>query len=186
MRHADIVRQLEYDESSAPAAIGCAATPVRGAAKPEPTMTSAPAPEPMPAHWEHFEHGADIGVRGHGATLAAAFEQAALALTAVVADPAEVRALQSVPIACDAPDNELLLVAWLNAVVYEMAVRRMLFGRFEVIIDGAHLSAQAHGEPTDVRRHRPAVEVKGATLTALRVARSDAGAGWVAQTVVDV
>ena len=142
----------------------------------------------MQAHWEHFEHGADIGVRGFGATKAAAFEQAALALIAVITDPAEVHALQVVPIACEAPDDELLLAAWLNAVVYEMAVRRMLFGRFEVVLDGTRLAARAHGEPTDVRRHRPAVEVKGATLTALRVARSDdaGGKGWLAQTVVDV
>jgi SHS2 domain-containing protein len=142
----------------------------------------------MQAHWEHFEHGADIGVRGYGATKAAAFEQAALALIAVVADPAEVQARQVVPIACEAPDDELLLAAWLNAVVYEMAVRRMLFGRFDVVLDGTRLAAQAHGELTDVQRHRPAVEVKGATLTALRVAGSDeaGGKGWVAQTVVDV
>ena len=143
----------------------------------------------MQAHWEHFEHGADIGVRGFGASKAAAFEQAALAMTAVITDPAAVRPDQTVPIACDAPDDELLLAAWLNAVVYEMAVRRMLFGRFEVVLDGTHLAAQARGEPTDVARHRPAVEVKGATLTALRVARDDdpdGGGGWVAQTVVDV
>jgi len=140
----------------------------------------------MHAHWEHFDHGADIGVRGFGATKAAAFEQAALALTAVVTEPAAVAPREAVPMACDAPDDELLLAAWLNAVVYEMAVRQMLFGRFEVVIDGTHLAALAHGESTDVARHRPAVEVKGATLTSLRVAPSDDGTGWVAQTVVDV
>jgi SHS2 domain-containing protein len=42
---------------------------------------------PTPARWEHYEHDADIGVRGYGATRAQAFEQAALALTAVVTDP---------------------------------------------------------------------------------------------------
>jgi SHS2 domain-containing protein len=140
----------------------------------------------MHAHWEHFDHGADIGVRGFGATKAAAFEQAALALTAVVTEPAAVELRDAVPMACDAPDDELLLAAWLNVVVYEMAVRRMLFGRFEVAIDGGHLVALAHGEGTDLARHRPAVEVKGATLTSLRVAPTDDGAGWVAQTVVDV
>ena len=31
----------------------------------------------MHNHWEHFDHGPDIGVRGFGATQAAAFEQAA-------------------------------------------------------------------------------------------------------------
>ena len=32
--------------------------------------------------WEHFEHDADVGVRGWGNTRAEAFEQAAVAMTA--------------------------------------------------------------------------------------------------------
>ena len=135
--------------------------------------------------WEHFAHGADIGVRGQGSTLAEAFEQAALALTAVIADPDGIVPREAVEIACEAPDDELLLAEWLNAIVYEMAVRRMLFGRFEVAIEGGRLKGRALGEPTSVARHRPAVEVKGATYTSLRVARTDDG-GWLAQTVVDV
>jgi SHS2 domain-containing protein len=138
----------------------------------------------MRDHWEHFEHGADIGVRGLGSTKARAFEQAGLALTAVVTDPRRVALQDSVPIACSAPDDELLLVAWLNAVVYEMAVRRMLFGRFEVELGERQLQARAIGEPVSVARHEPAIEVKGATCTLLRVA--PAGDGWLAQTVVDV
>ena len=138
----------------------------------------------MDSHWEHFEHGADIGVRGLGATKAAAFEQAALALTAVITDPPNVAPVTTVQIRCTAPDDELLLVEWLNALIYEMAVRRMLFGHFHVALDGTRLEAQATGEPASVQRHQPAVEVKGATYTALRVAPSDGG--WLAQTVVDV
>jgi SHS2 domain-containing protein len=137
------------------------------------------------ARWEHFEHGADVGVRGIAPTLGGAFEQAALALTAVVADPATVQASDSVDIACEAADDELLLVAWLNAVVSTMAVRRMLFSHFEVRLDGRRLQARASGEPVDVRRHRPAVEVKGATCTELRVGRTG-DEQWLAQTVVDV
>lgn len=135
--------------------------------------------------WEHFEHRADIGVRGIGSTLARAFEQAALALTAVVTDPAMVDPREAVPIACVAADDESLLVAWLNALVYEMAVRHMLFSRFEVALDGGRLRATAHGEAVDAARHQPVVEVKGATYTALRVARGADGR-WTAQTVVDV
>lgn len=138
----------------------------------------------MRSRWEHFEHGADVGVRGLGATKAAAFEQAALALTAAVTDPASVRPLERVAIACEAPDDELLLAQWLNAVVYEMATRRMLFSRYAVQLQEGRLSAEAWGEPVDAARHQPAVEVKGATYTGLRVARENGG--WVAQTVVDV
>ncbi|HXH21308.1 MAG TPA: archease [Dehalococcoidia bacterium] len=136
------------------------------------------------AYWEHFPHGADIGVRGVAPTLEGAFEQAALALTAIVVDPASLHADEAVEISCDAPDRELLLVDWLNALVYEMATRRMLFGRFEVGIDGTRLHAKAWGEPMDLSRLEMAVEPKGATYTALSV-RQDAGA-WIAECVVDV
>ena len=125
-----------------------------------------------------------MGVRGIGATKTEAFAQAALALTAVVADPRSVQPREPVRIACEAPDDELLLVDWLNALVYEMATRRMLFSRFELVIEGGRLAAEAWGEPLEPRRHHPAVEVKGATYTTLRVARE--GAAWTAQTVIDV
>jgi SHS2 domain-containing protein len=139
----------------------------------------------MVDHWEHFEHGADIGVRGIGTTKARAFEQAALGLTAVVTDPAAVQPLEAVAIDCHASDDELLLAAWLNAVVYEMAIRRMLFGHFEVELGSGALRGRAVGEPVSIARHAPAVEVKGATYTLLRVAPTADG-GWLAQTVVDV
>ena len=135
--------------------------------------------------WEHYEHGADIGVRGFGATKASAFEQAALALTAVLVDPGAVEAHERVSLACEAPDDELLFAEWLNALVYEMATRKMLFARFRVRIDGTRLTAEIWGEQTDVARHHPAVEVKGATYTTLHVGQDKDGT-WIAQTVVDV
>jgi SHS2 domain-containing protein len=137
------------------------------------------------AHWEHFHHEADVGVRGLGPTRAQAFEQAALAMAAVVADPGLVQAREAVEIRCACPDPEILLTEWLNAIVYEMATRRMLFSRFQVRIDGEQLTGTVWGEAVDVTRHHPAVEVKGATLTQLRVAQEPDGT-WVAQCVVDV
>lgn len=126
-----------------------------------------------------------MGVRGIGPTKEAAFEGAALALTAVTTDPAEVIPTQQVTIACDAPDDELLLVDWLNALVYEMATRKMLFSRFEVHFNDHSLHTTAWGEPVEVTRHRPAVEVKGATYTDLLV-NPDQKGYWIAQCVVDV
>ena len=138
----------------------------------------------MQTRWEHFDHGADIGVRGWGASKAEAFEQAALAMMAVITPPDHVASQDTVEIDCEAPDDEMLLVDWLNALIYEMAVRRMLFGRFHVQLNNHHLVAQALGEATSVQRHHPAVEVKGATFTTLSVVPVDGG--WLAQTVVDV
>jgi tRNA nucleotidyltransferase (CCA-adding enzyme) len=139
----------------------------------------------MEPSWEHFPHQADIGVRGIGSTKAAAFEGAGQALTAVITDLESVLPTQSVPIACEAPDDELLLVDWLNALVYEMATKKMLFGRFTVHFDGHALRATAWGEPVEVARHQPAVEVKGATYTELSVKQDEQGR-WIAQCVVDV
>ena len=61
----------------------------------------------------------------------------------------------------------------------------MLFSRFEVGIDGQQLHGKAWGEKVDVARHQPAVEVKGATYTSLRVSQNASGL-WMAQCVVDV
>jgi len=136
------------------------------------------------AQWEHFPHDADVGLRGWGATPAEAFEQAAYALTAVVTH-ARVEPKISVGLAREGPDLELLFVDWLNAIIYEMAVRRMLFARFEVRIEDTKLEATMWGEPVNVARHAPACEPKGATYTALRVTQEGDGF-WSAACVVDV
>ncbi|WP_303909167.1 archease [Thiohalomonas denitrificans] len=136
------------------------------------------------AGYELFPHEADMGVRGWGGTPETAFEQAGLAMTAVVTDPVSVRPETAVAIRCEAPDLELLLVDWLNALIYEMATRNLLFSRFDVCIEGSRLSGSAWGEPVDAERHGPAVEIKGATYTDLRVFRESER--WIAQTIIDV
>jgi SHS2 domain-containing protein len=135
--------------------------------------------------WEHFSHGSDIGVRGFGLSIEEAFEQAALALTAIAADVSEVEAIETVEVRCDATDLEMLLVSWLNAVIYEMAVRTMLFRQFRVVVSMSSLSGVLVGEKVDPERHQVAVEAKGATVTSLKVVRDEKGQ-WIAQCVIDV
>lgn len=139
---------------------------------------------PRTTRWEHYEHGAEIGVRGFGETKAEAFAQAALALTARVADLRSVGQFEAVSLECEAPDDDRLLAAWLAAVAEEMATRRLLFGRFAVKIDGTRLRAQAWGEAVDPERHgeRAVAERPRVGEETLRVARH--GEGWVAQAVV--
>ena len=113
--------------------------------------------------WKHFHHEADVGIVGVGATPAEAFSQAGLALTAVITDPQQVRSRDSITLECQDDQLELLFIDWLNALVYEMSTRKMLFGRFDVEIENGHLADRAWGEPVDVARHEPATEIKGAT-----------------------
>ncbi|HSM87597.1 MAG TPA: archease [Candidatus Limnocylindrales bacterium] len=138
-----------------------------------------------PRRWEHFEHMADMGVRGVGPSRESAFEEAALAMCAAITDPELVRPDKMFEVDCSARENELLLVDWLNALIAEMSAHRLIFSKFEVSIAGGHLHGRAWGEIADPARHHPAVEVKGATLTELKVTKGADGL-WIAQCVVDV
>ena len=143
----------------------------------------------MAARFEQFEHGADVGVRGLGATPAEAFEGAAAALfTLLAADLAGVRPAATERIALEARALDELLVAFLNELISLSDARGLVFGRVSVAIDEAggrfRLTAAAEGEPFDASRHEFTVVPKGASFTALRVAREDGA--WLAQCVVDV
>ena len=108
-----------------------------------------------------------------------------MALTAVITDLQKVQPRDVVDLVCEEQDDELLFVNWLSALLYEMDTRRMLFSRFEVEPIEGGIQAKAWGEPVDIARHEPAVEVKAATYADLKVARRSDGV-WVAQCIVDV
>ncbi len=140
--------------------------------------------------FEHFEHGADVGVRGFGTSPAEAFEAAAQALFTLFAENlGNVQPQVEQGFTLEAEGLEELFVAFLNELIWLAATRGLVFGRFEVRIEGGppgpyRLRARAWGEPFDASRHESTVEPKGATYTALRVEEEDGR--WVAQCVVDV
>jgi len=137
------------------------------------------------ARWEHFEHQADIGIRGYGSTLQEAFAQAALAMSSVVTELDKIGNKECINIECDAPEYDLLFVDWLNEIIYAMATRRMLYCDFNVQIHNHHLQAKICGETANQKKHQPAVEIKGATFTELKVYKNEDDE-WVAQAIVDV
>jgi SHS2 domain-containing protein len=135
-------------------------------------------------HYETFDHEADIGIRGFGATIAEAFENAAVALYSVMVNVHRVKPKERRIVKVSAPDRELLLVEWLNALLSQSDIERMVFSKFEVKINGTSLIGTAWGEMLDRERHQAHVEVKGATYHMLNVQERDNG--YVAQCVVDV
>jgi SHS2 domain-containing protein len=137
------------------------------------------------SHWELYSHPSDIGIRGFGPTREEAFAQAAMALTAVIADLEKVQPSRAVDIECREEDDELLFINWLSSLLYEMDTRGMLFSRFEIEPIEGGIKARAWGEPVDVAKHEPAVEVKAATYADLKVEQGSDGT-WVAQCIVDV
>jgi SHS2 domain-containing protein len=135
-------------------------------------------------NYETFEHGADIGIRGFGQTMAEAFENTAIALYSVMVNIPAVEASEKRSVTVSAPDNELLLIEWLNALLSLSDIEHMVFSKFKVKMEGASLTGTAWGEKLDQERHEPNVEIKGATYYMLKVTEADGR--FVAQCVVDV
>jgi SHS2 domain-containing protein len=131
----------------------------------------------------YFDHDADTGVIGHGATLAEAFEQVAEATFALMCDTGAVQPAERIDVEFTEADPELALVTWLNLLLAHANAQGLALGRFALVQDGAAWRGSARGE-----RWHPGLErgtqVKGATLTALKVARD--GDGWEARCVVDL
>ncbi len=146
--------------------------------------TNTDAPVGTASGWKLLPHDADVRVFGWGPTCEIAFEQAALALKAVVTE-AEVNPDVAVEVTCEAADLELLFVEWLNVIIFEMAVREMIFCDFAVSIENHRLTGTLLGESANQMRHEPACEPKGATYTALGVVCDEDGK-WSATCVVDV
>jgi len=136
------------------------------------------------AQFETFEHEADIGIRGFGGSMKEAFENAAIALYSVMVNIDTVNPVEEMTVTVSAPDPELLLVEWLNALLALSDIERMVFSKFEVKMEGTTLTGIAGGEPLDRERHEPHVEVKGATYHLLSVKEQDGI--YTAQCVVDV
>lgn len=134
--------------------------------------------------YETFEHEADIGIRGFGGSMEEAFENAARALYSVMVNINKVTPKDKKVITVEAPDLELLLIEWLNALLSLSDIDRMAFSKFEVKIIGTSLTGIAWGEAFDRDRHEAHVEVKGATFHMLSV--KEQYGRFVAQCVVDV
>lgn len=134
--------------------------------------------------YETFEHGADIGIRGFGRTMAEAFENTAIALYSVMVNIPAVEASEKRSVTVSAPDNELLLIEWLNALLSLSDIEHLVFSKFKVTMEGTSLAGTAWGEKLDQERHEPNVEIKGATYYMLKVTEADGR--FVAQCVVDV
>lgn len=137
----------------------------------------------MPAASDYFEHGADIGIVGRGATVEAAFAEAAEAMFAIMVDHDAVRADEGIEVEFDEDDLELALVRWLNALLAAARERGLVLARFALERRGEHWRGSARGERWRTTLAR-GTEVKGATLTALSVRPVDGG--WEARCVVDV
>ncbi len=146
-----------------------------------------------------FDHTGDIGVRVRARTLDELFRDAAAAFTDAITDPARIEPRRSVSLTLESPAADLLLVDWLNEILYRFDAEQFLVGAVEVHIDrpdvgggGSNAAAAAafalhatlSGEPFDPQRHGVKVLIKAITYHALEV--REGRDGWHAMVVFDI
>ena len=107
-----------------------------------------------------------------------------MALEAVNVDPKKIEHKQKIEVTCNERDRELLLISWLNSLLYEMATRKMLFSKFHVEIKDDRLIGFAWGEKLDIKKHKPIMEIKGISYSDLKVTQENGK--WMVQCIVDV
>jgi len=130
-----------------------------------------------------FDHDADIGVVGRGATLEDAFIAGATAVFDLLCRVEGVAPLQRVEIGFRESDVELAFVNWLNLLLATAHVQGLVLGRFALKREGDDWTGTGWGERWHALLAR-GIDVKGATLTMLSVREADGG--WEARCVVDV
>ena len=136
--------------------------------------------------FETFDHTADIGVRGRGADYLEAFSEAAKGMFSVMADLALFHNDIEIALDCSAGDRELLLVEFLNQLLFQAAVNRCIWNQFLIeSMNETSLKARVCGEKIKpAHKNALRIEVKAATLAELKVYEAD---GMIfAQCVVDI
>jgi SHS2 domain-containing protein len=135
--------------------------------------------------YEMFEHTADLGVRITASDLPALYAEAGKAFASVVvADPDSIQPRERVDFEIPGSDPELLLLDWLNELLFTFETRQLLFCQFDVTLDETGLRASARGEPVDPDRHSLEHEVKAVTYHGLHVQQTPDG--WQAEVILDI
>jgi len=141
--------------------------------------------------YEYLEEGvtADVTFRAWGRDLDELFTAAADATTNVMVQPLEsVRPLQTIAVSVAAEALDLLLLRFLEELIYHKDAENLLLRATAVHVERAdaeaHAAGDLRGEPLDRTRHDLRADVKAVTLYGLRV--EETPSGWEAEVTLDV
>ena len=143
----------------------------------------------MPFEYLEDSVTSDVTFRAWAASLDELFKTAADATTNVmVAALASVRPQVSVPVSLTAEALDLLLMRFLDELIFHKDADGLLLRAAAVTVDrdDDHHRARGElrGEPVDPTRHELIADVKAVTLHGLRVERTSTG--WEAEVTLDV
>ena len=135
--------------------------------------------------FEVTDHTADIGIIAYGNSVGELMANAATGMVSLMTDSLHIDHHTSKTIELQEADSVALLVKWLNELLYEFEVDRLLFSRFDVVMHGdASLTAICRGEKYDPARHRIIREIKAATYHNLNIEKGKDG--YSASIIFDI
>ena len=135
--------------------------------------------------FEVIDHTADIGIVVYGADIKQVFANAALGLFNLMADLDNLKEDTKRQIELSAEDIEVLLVEWLNELIYISEVEHIIFKRFEIDqLSNTQLRATCFGEKIKPKQHRLKREIKAATYHMLRLNKEDGS--YKVQIIFDI
>jgi SHS2 domain-containing protein len=135
--------------------------------------------------FEIIDHTADIGIVAYGADIKQVFANAALGLFNLMADLDNLKEDVEREIELSAEDVEVLLVEWLNELIYISEVEHIIFKRFEINeLSNTQLKATCFGEKIKPGQHRLKREIKAATYHMLRLNKEDGS--YKVQIIFDI
>jgi SHS2 domain-containing protein len=138
-----------------------------------------------PKRFEVLDHTADIGLIIYGRDLKALFENGGEALFHLITDLKRVRGRVEKRVVIREKELKLLMVAWLNELLYFHDTQNLLFSEFEVgSVGNDGLSALAKGEPFQEGTHVIKTQVKAVTYHQVEVRKENRG--WRAQVILDL
>jgi len=124
-----------------------------------------------------MEHTADVYIAAHGANLAEAFENAALAMFEVMTDTAKINPSEEDSLVVEAEDEYALLYSWLEALLVKFEVNGMLCSKFKIsrleeTSEGFKLVATVWGEKFNAEKHAQRVAVKAVTYHRMEIIKN--------------
>lgn len=138
----------------------------------------------MEKEFEILDHTADVGIIAYGADMNETFANAAKALFSLIAELDNVEEVVHRDTELTAPDQESLLVGWLNELIYLFDTEQIIFKRFDITqLSQTHLKARSYGDKVDSSKHKLKTGVKAATYHMLKIDRSNGGK---AQVLLDI
>jgi len=138
----------------------------------------------MDKDFEILDHTADVGIIAYGTDISQAFVNAAKALFSLITDLDDVAEVLYRDMELTAPDQESLLVEWLNELIYLFDAEHILFKRFDIAkLNSTRLKARNYGEKVDRSKHQLKTGVKAATYHMLKVSKSN---GYQVRVLFDI